>query len=123
MRHLISVLTSAFLLAGCAVIRDPTGLSVEPALRARETAKQTVVAGSLDDVYRKVLATADAAGWEVFREFPEDHMVVFHKLPGAVDTTQVGVFCSESGQGVKVEVACLSLFSRDYAAKTLFSRL
>jgi hypothetical protein len=111
------------LVSGCAILTDPAGKSIKPALDARKNAEETVVPGTLDDVYRKVVATADAAGWEVFRAFPEKHMVVYHQIPGAVDSTQVGVFCTENAQGILVQVASPSLFSRELAAKALFPRL
>jgi hypothetical protein len=112
-----------FLLSGCAILTDPAGKSIKPALEARKNAKEMIVSGTLDDVYRRVIATADAAGWEVFRESPEEHLVVYHQIPGAVDSTQVGVFCSEAAHGILVEVASPSLFSRELAAKVLFQRL
>jgi hypothetical protein len=90
---------------------------------ARQTALRTVVPIGVEQAYRKVLIIGDAAGWEVFREFPEKHVVVYHKVPGSVDSTQVGVFCVETEGGTLVEIASPSAFSRELAAKTLFRRL
>ncbi|MBT3288236.1 MAG: hypothetical protein HN849_09300 [Victivallales bacterium] len=110
-------------LSGCAIIRDPGGNSVAAVRKVRAEARTRVVPGKLEDVYRRTIETADAAGWEVFRRFPEEHLVVYHQIPGSVDSTQVGVFCSESDGGVLVEVASPSIFSRELAAKILFRRL
>jgi hypothetical protein len=82
-----------------------------------------VVQGSLDEVYGKVRTIGTGQKWEIFREFPDEHLVVFHNLPGSVDTTQVGVFCSEAENGILVEVSCLGVFSRELAARVLFQRL
>ena len=59
----------------------------------------------------------------MFRELSEERLVVFDHIPGSVDTTQVGVFCTESDNGVLVEVSSQALFSRELAAKALFERL
>ena len=69
------------------------------------------------------MAVADAGGWELFREIPEENLLVFHQIPDTVDSTQLGVFLSETSEGVRVEVSCLSRFCRDSAAKFLFDRL
>lgn len=121
-RSLLAVLSLA-LLCGCAILKDPAGRGVQSVYDARPMAKSRVVPGKVEDVYRKVLAIADGYGWEVFRELPEEHLVVFDHIPGSVDTTQVGVFCTESDNGVLVEVSCQALFSRELAAKALFQRL
>ncbi len=110
-------------LCGCAVLMDPAGRSVQPVYDARPQAKSQVVPGTADEVYQKVLAIASAYKWTVFREFPKDHLVVFDHVPGSVDTTQVGVFCTEDGGNVTVEVSSRSMFSRELAAKVLFRNL
>ena len=122
-RPCVSAVVALVLLNGCAILTDPGGRSVKPVLNARKSARTHVVSGNLEDVHRKAIAIADAAGWEVFRAFPEKHMVVYDRIPGAVDSTQVGVFCSETAEGILVEVASPSIFSRELAAKILFQRL
>ena len=110
-------------LSGCAILRDPGGNSVEAIRKARPDARTRIVPGKLEDVYRRTIETADTDGWEVFRKFPEEHLVVYHQIPSSVDSTQVGVFCSESDEGILVEVASPSIFSRELAARVLFRRL
>lgn len=122
-RHILFLLPLFLLASGCAVLKDPSGMGVQDVHAARPQAKTQVVRGTPDEVYAKVRAIGTAQDWEVFREFPEAHLIVFQRIPGSVDTTQVGVFCSQAEDGVLVEVSCLGVFSRELAARILFSRL
>lgn len=119
---LLAVL-SLGLLCGCAILMDPAGHGVQPVYDARPQAKSRVVPGTADEVYQKVLAIASTYKWTVFREIPKDHLVVFDHIPGSVDTTQVGVFCTEDNGQVTVEISSPAMFSRELAAKVLFRNL
>lgn len=122
-RRFFFLLPVFLLVGGCAVLKDPSGMGVQDVHAARPQAKTRIVRGTLGDVYAKVHAIGTDQEWEVFREFPEEHLIVFQRIPGSVDTTQVGVFCSPAEGGVLVEVSCLGVFSRELAARILFDRL
>ncbi|MDX9979600.1 MAG: hypothetical protein RBU25_06060 [Lentisphaeria bacterium] len=122
-RQILFLLPLFLLAAGCAVLRDPSGMGVQDVHAARPQAKTRVVRGTTDDVYAKVRTIGTDQAWEVFREFPDEHLIVFQRIPGSVDTTQVGVFCSQAESGVLVEVSCQGVFSRELAARILFDRL
>lgn len=120
-RPLLSILLLVF--CGCTVLKDPGGTSVQEVHNARPQARTKVVEGTLEEIYSRVRVIGNSQGWEVFREFPEQHLTVFHRIPGSVDTTQVGVFCSPAETGVQVEVSSQGVFSRELVARVLFDRL
>lgn len=61
---------------------------------------------------------------QIFIKDTRRHVVVLMGVPGAIDTTEVGVFFTAQGEGrTKVEISSLSKLAKIRAAEIIFSEL
>jgi len=114
--------------AGCGLLSDPLGVVLGTSTWAVEKARpegvRLRVRESCAECWREVLAMADAYGATVYREDRDAGFVVLTRVPGCIDTTQVGVWLVAAGQGrTELSVASPSEIGRERVAALLKSRL
>jgi hypothetical protein len=69
-------------------------------------------------------ASIGMAVYRIFQERPDEGMFVVMKVPGSVDTTEVGIFLTSiKKMETAVEVASLSQFAKRYVADAIRDRM
>lgn len=119
------LLASALLLigagSGCQTILGTSMADVE---KARATADVKTVSAPADTVFQTLLGAADENKLLVFVKNPAARTLLLMNIPGSIDTTEVGVFVTETKPGEsKVEVSSRAPFAKDTASKLLFKAL
>lgn len=129
MKKLLLVICCAMFLPACSAWRDaPAGIA--------GVSTKALEDGRVDSIYQTypcdigacfdaVSAVAGKSGYYIFSSDRTRGLVVLMKIPGCVDTTEVGVFLSHAphGEGVLVELSSRSSLAKKTVAKTLLSDL
>ena len=116
-------------LLGCAALMDApsniAGFSTRSLEERRTDSVYQVYDCSEALCFQEVLNAAQNEKYHVFTQDQAKGVIVLMSIPGAVDTTQVGVFFTPlSGQkGVKVELSSRSTPAKRVVAKVLFEAL
>ena len=117
------------LLAGCASVLDSPrsllGVSTRDLELRRSQAVYKTLSCSPTDAFDAIEAFAEANKYLVFRKDRGALVLVLMRIPGAVDTTEVGVFLVplDEGRSVRIEVSSRSSFARRVVAQNLFAHL
>ena len=116
-------------LSGCSALSDMPASVAGVSVRALEDARVDAIYQSypctINDCFDAVIKMAGEREYYIFTEDRIRGLVILMKIPGCVDTTEVGVFVSESlhGEGVLVELSSRSLLAKKTVAKALFTAL
>ena len=107
------IISSVFLLAGCASLVDAPknimGISTRDLDEARVHAAAQDLHADLADVFSAVVDIAKERKYYIFSKDESRGLIVLMNIPGCVDTTEVGVYLSSlEGGDVRVEVASRS---------------
>ncbi len=123
-----SLMLIVLLLSGCALIKDTPrtiiGYSFRDLESRREGALYQTYEGSLVDCYHAILMIAKEQKYTIYYQNLEKALVVLMDVPGAVNTTEVGLFLEvlENGR-VKVEIASRSSFAKKTVANAFFDQI
>jgi hypothetical protein len=123
----VSLFVVCVLLAGCASVLDSPrsllGVSTRDLELRRSHAVYKTLSCSATDAFDAAEAFAMANKYLVFRKDRAGLFLVLMHIPGAVDTTEVGVFLVplDEGRSVRIEVSSRSSFARRVVAQTLFA--
>ena len=96
--------------------------------RALENAKRKAITKTYDKEYwtcvRAALEVVKKNNWTIFKKDEVQGYLVLMGIPGAVDTTEVGVFFEElSDEKIHIEITSLSTNAKRKVAKALFHGL
>ncbi len=122
------LLLSVLLLVGCApgteVVKKIWGSSTQTLERARMNAASQSFAIPYDEGFKEILQIAATQKWEIFLKDKQEGVIVVMDIPGAVDTTEVGIFVDADGADkIKVDITSLSSNAKLVAADILFPEL
>ncbi len=116
-------------LSGCSALSDMPASVAGVSVRALEDARVDAIYQSypcaINACFDAIMNVAGEKGYYIFSKDRVRGLVVLMKIPGCVDTTEVGVFLSESlhGEGILVELSSRSLLAKKTVAKALFTAL
>lgn len=120
---------SLILLCGCASVvdapRNILGFSRKSLEKERESSSYQVYQSDRKDIFMAILEACGNAKYTVFTKDEISGFIAVMDIPGAVNTTEVGVFLTElpGGRGVKVELSSRSTPAKRSVAAVLFSKL
>ncbi len=129
MKKLFLVICCVAIFPACAALRDApagiAGVSTKALESARVDSIYQTYPCDIDACFDAVSAIAVKNGYYIFSSDRARGLVVLMKIPGCVDTTEVGVFLSQAplGEGVVVELSSRSSLAKKTAAKALLSDL
>jgi hypothetical protein len=129
MKSIWVVLVLAVFSAGCASLTDAPRKVIGISTRTLEHEKGASIYQSYDcdlsGCFSAVLEIADNARYHVFMKDQIRGLIVLMNIPGAVDTTEVGVFFTPDpkGRGVRVECSSRSSSAKRSVAQMLFGEL
>ena len=116
-------------LAGCAGLWDApkniAGVSIRNMENRRPESIYQSYECSMNDCFNAIVEIASINKYNIFQKDEARGVIVLMDVPGAVDTTEVGVFLTmlEKRQGVKVEVSSRSSPAKRTAAVLFFAEL
>ncbi len=85
------------------------GTSIEHLEKARPQGKSETFSLSMDDSFARTQEVLKYAGAEVYLSMKDKGYLTAMNFKGSVDTTQVGIFFTDAGEGrTKVEIASMS---------------
>ncbi len=129
MKKILPIIAVMISLSGCSVLQDAPANIAGGSVRALEDARVDSVYQSypceMGACFDAVLTIAKDKGYYVFSKDRIRGFVVLMNIPGCVDTTEVGVFLSESlrGSGILVELSSRSSLAKKAVARILFAEL
>lgn len=116
-------------LIGCAALWDApkniVGFSTRSLEAARVNASYQSYAASQEDIFRAVLDISVKEKYNVFMKDEIRGMIVVMGIPGAVDTTEVGIFITQTSKPgvVKVELSSRSSPAKRTVALAVLNKL
>lgn len=114
-------------ICGCSpveVVKTVWGSSTRALEKARETALTRTYDQKYWDTVRHSIEAIDKFGWTVFMKDETKGYLVVMRVPGAVDTTEIGIFFVEVSENeTRVEIASLSTSAKRIVARQLFNAL
>jgi hypothetical protein len=129
LKNILLLCCGVMLLGGCASLWDTpkavAGFSIRDLEAARANAVSQVYQAGPDEVFTAVLEELKELKYLVFMQDDVRRFISVMNIPGAIDTTEVGIFVTElpGGQGVKVELSSRSTPARRAVAMALFDKL
>lgn len=116
------------ILNGCAFIKNTpatiAGYSFNDLEHRRQDALYQIYDASIVDCYHAVLTIAKENQHTIYYQNLERSMIVLMDIPGAVNTTEVGVFFKSLEHGkVKVEIVSRSSFAKKTVANFFFAEI
>ena len=125
----IIVMSSLIFCSGCTTLCDAPkniiGFSTKDIEVARAESLYQSYQGEFSDVFNAVIDIAKENKYYIFTKDEIRGMIILMDIPGAVDTTEVGVFVTslEGKKGVKVELSSRSTPAKRTVAQGLFLNL
>ena len=115
-------------LSGCARVFDIPKAFWGSSTRALEEARVDAITKTYScnfrQCYQAVLLVAEEKEYMVFIKDMYKQVIVLMKVPGTVDTTEIGIFFTELNENqVKIYVSSLSSHAKRIVADILFSEL
>lgn len=117
----LAVFSAALLIFGCIAV-DPLGTSTEELEKSRSASAEMVVPLPYGDCFSQTVMFARESGWTVFQQLPDKDLIVLMGIPGATDTTQVGVFLVENAGRTTLQIASPSFLAREKVFRLLAAR-
>ena len=113
---------------GCVRVTEATksiwGSSTKALEEARGQALVKTYQCQTKECFDKILDVAKESKMEVFIADRKKQLVVLMHIKGSINTTEVGIFLSESGvDQTKIEVTSLSQNAKEAAANIVFAEL
>ncbi|MGL4854844.1 MAG: hypothetical protein ACRC37_06290 [Lentisphaeria bacterium] len=91
---------------------------------ARNESTSMKVVGDVEAIRQEVAKIIKESGWYMYQDLPSKDCFIVMNVPGAIDTTDVGVFItSQSEKEVLVQVASLNRSAQAIVAEKIFSNL
>nr|CAX68906.1 hypothetical protein JG1_0200 [uncultured bacterium] len=127
MKNKLILLAFVLVLNGCSTLlntpKSLIGISTKHLEDARANSLYQSYSCSFDQCYQTVLEIGKEQKYTAYLKKPGEGLIVFMNIPGAVDTTEVGVFLTAISSGVKIEVSSLSSPAKRTVAQAVFSGL